>query len=288
MITIRPTPAGLEADIVGPWTKADERKMRKRGITGLVLNYAHGYQERNLDFISGLQLERLIILSRTTSDHEPIYDLADTLIELNITTDPRLEVDLTRLPRLKELGADWRQVRDTIGAVDDLDSVCFGLYTEADLLPLAHLHSLSRLTLLDRPRIETVTGLSELPRLRFLEIASASHLRDITELAWNPTPLLESLSFAYSANVSDLESIAHTTSLTQLTLSDMGTFVSLAPLVRLRRLERLFLHGSTNVSDGDLTPLLDLPALKLVSLANRRHYSPPASIIRSQIASRPG
>lgn len=286
MIVVQERLNGLEADVVGPWSRADEREIRKRHIKSLVLNYAHGYQEKDLTFISGLDIERLFILSRTTSNHEPIYELADTLVELTVTTDPRLPVDLSRLPRLKAIGADWKQVRDTIGANSKIDFLSLGAYSEVDLTPLSHLRSLYALSLVDRPRVQSLGGLSALPQLRTLEIQGSSQLRDITDMASSTPVELESLSFQWCKNLIELNSIAHATSLTELNLADSGAFESLTPLISLTRLKRLFLHGSTKIMDGNLEPLRQMRSLNLVSLMNRRHYSPPFSTIQAEIANR--
>lgn len=58
-----------------------------------------------------------------------------------------------------------------------------------------------------------------------------------------------------------------------LLLGDLGDIASIRPLSRLKKLERLFLIETTNVVDGELSPLLDLPRLKHVDFLDRPHYS---------------
>lgn len=58
-----------------------------------------------------------------------------------------------------------------------------------------------------------------------------------------------------------------------LASGDLAEIASIRPLSRLRRLERLFLTESTNVLDGDLSPLLELTRLEHVAFVDRPHYS---------------
>ena len=58
-----------------------------------------------------------------------------------------------------------------------------------------------------------------------------------------------------------------------LGLDNMGDIQSLKPLAQLSQLHRVTFVESTNILDGDLSPLVGLPSLELVSFQNRRHYS---------------
>lgn len=60
-------------------------------------------------------------------------------------------------------------------------------------------------------------------------------------------------------------------------LADLGEIASLRPLAWLTKIEKLFLVESTNVADGDLSPLMELPHLDHVSFLDRPHYSPTSA-----------
>ena len=73
--------------------------------------------------------------------------------------------------------------------------------------------------------------------------------------------------------------------LRELLVLDCGPIESLAPL-RGVPLETLFFYESTNIRDGDLGVLLDLPHLKGTAFADRRHYSHKLKEIEAVLATR--
>ncbi len=70
-------------------------------------------------------------------------------------------------------------------------------------------------------------------------------------------------------NIEPVRALQH---LRVLNISENRSIASLAP-AELPELESLYFYGSTNVADGNLTPLLRMSGLKNVALQNRRHYS---------------
>lgn len=56
-------------------------------------------------------------------------------------------------------------------------------------------------------------------------------------------------------------------------LIDLGSVSSLRCLSGLTELEEVLIYGSTNVRDGDLGWLANLPKVKNLSFQNRRHYT---------------
>jgi hypothetical protein len=61
--------------------------------------------------------------------------------------------------------------------------------------------------------------------------------------------------------------------LKKLFLNNCGDIQSLRPIQSLKDLEWVIFYESTNVLDGDLTPILHLKKLSRLSFQNRRHYS---------------
>ena len=285
-IRIVSTEQGVDAVVTGPWSSADEDEFHDSEASGLVLNYALGYQERSLDFLTGLSIKRLTVLARTTRDHGPIYELSPQLEELRLTTDPGLPLDLARLPHLKVLSADWRQVSASLWAATRVEDAYFGSYSEETLEPLREMNELVRLSMKDRPGLRSLKGVSDLPSLSSFTVGGARALEDVSDLMSTEAPQLTYLKLASCKNVRDLKGLAHQLSLSSFTFGDCGDLPSLSPLRGLERLERLFLHGSTRILDGDLQPLLDLPRLRELWMMNRREYEPSVKVIKSEIERR--
>ena len=79
-----------------------------------------------------------------------------------------------------------------------------------------------------------------------------------------------------------IDEIGRLTRLMRLFLNNIGPLASLAPLDQLTNLEWMTFDGSTNILDGDLSPLTRLPHLSRVAFQNRRHYSHTRKEIRPQ------
>ncbi len=72
--------------------------------------------------------------------------------------------------------------------------------------------------------------------------------------------------------------------LRQLDVSEGGALESLRPIADLHLLERLYLYGSTEVTDGDLTPVLGMARMRDFRMMNRRHYAPSVNQVKAQLA----
>ena len=228
-------------------------------------------------------IRRLHITARWITDLDPIAALGNQLRSLTIVTAPGSSIDLTRLPRLTTLGADWQQVRATIEAAVQLRDLYLGHYDEHDLAPLTSLQLLHRLKLKDRPSVSSLTGLERLDALRHLAIVLARNLTDLTSLDSAVGRQLESLELESCRRIDDLRMVARCTSVTLLNLGDIGDVRSAAPLAALQRLVHLFLYESTRFRDGDLESLLELHRLQELRLMNRRHYRPSVDEIKLQV-----
>lgn len=276
---------GTVLTVTGPWSSEDSATLRRSGSTVLWLNYAHGFSEPTLRLIEDLPatITRLHITARWITDLSPIAVLGDRLEALSVTTAREASLDLTQLPVLTELAADWAQVRATIGAAVRLVDVYLGHYREADLSKFAPLELLGRLTLKDWPSIASLTGVEHLTSLKHLTVVLARNLSDLTALDSTVGRQLETLDLESCRRIDDLGAIGRCTALTTLNLGDIGDVASAAPLAALQHLHHLFLYESTRFQDGDLAPLLELRHLKELRLMNRRQYKPSLADIESQL-----
>lgn len=280
------TPNGANLVLTGEWAAQAEQCVRRGEATGLVLNYARGFRERSLEFLTGLPLMRLDILARTISDIDPIYSLSETLQELHLDVDSRVEVDLRALPKLVSLSADWGQFKSTLEYAIGLERLFATSYAESTLRPVAVLQHLRSLRLKERPKVETLDGLEALRWLSDLAVFSAPQLRNISALADARSPVLETLELEGCSRVYDVGDVGSCVGLTYLNLSECGDIDSLKPLGSLASLEAFYAYGNTRIANGDLAPLLQLPRLRDFRMQSRRGYSPSVKQIQSVVASR--
>lgn len=276
-------PGGTDLVVTAAWSGGDAACIRDGRADGLVLNYARGFKERDLQFLSGLPLRRLTLLARTHKDLSPIYSLASTLTALDVQSDPRTPIELDRLPSLRKLSATWSQVAASLRSADALTDVFFLSYGEPDLRPLGCLPMLERMVLKDRPALLSLDGIQALDHLVEIGIFSAASLGDISAVAESrATPTVFRLGAC--PGVPELDSIRSYTSLRTFEFSDGGEIPSIGPLAGLADVEGLILYGSTDVADGDLNPLTRLPRLRGLRMQNRRHYRPSVKDIQAALA----
>jgi hypothetical protein len=84
---------------------------------------------------------------------------------------------------------------------------------------------------------------------------------------------LEVLDIETCKKIGQLDQVSDLTHLKQLTFANCGDIASIKPIRNLKNLETVHFWESTNILDGDLLPLAELPNLKDVRFKNRKHYS---------------
>lgn len=273
---------GTEFELLGPWSAEAAAAFRESGADRLVANYARGFVARDLRFLVGLPLRGLEVLARTIDDLGPVHELGDTLESLAVTAGSDTRIDLSRLPRLKDLSCDWRQITDSIAETVALERLSLLAYDSEDLQRLAHLRHLRALRMKERPALRTLEGVQRLIWLDTLEIYMAP-LLDITALAEARSPVLRALALGGCRQVTELDAVSACEALEELDVSECGVVSSLSPIAGLDRLNRLHLYGSTRVADGDLTPLLALHRLRDLRMASRRNYTPSLAEVKRHL-----
>lgn len=274
----------VEVVVTGPWTAKAAEPILSGQADRLILNYALGFVEPDLEFLRGLPLRQLVVLDRRLSSLAPIADLSASLELLRLTTDPKLAVDLANFPLLRDLSADWQQIKATVSAAARLDRLHIGRYSAPDLRPLSSLENLRRLALTDRPRLASLAGLEAFRALRSLGIYGGRHLVDISALDGSDS--LEELELEGCHKLAHIDAVSSCARLRRLNVSECGDLASLWPLADLAELEVVRLFGSTRIVDGDLSPLARLPHLNDLRMMSRRQYRPSVHDIQASLPRR--
>ena len=167
-------PEGRTLVVTGPWSAAAAQALARGEADGLILNYARGFVGSDLEFLEGgLGIRRLKLLDRGISDLGPIARLASSLEELSIQVAPGAEFDLAALPHLRSVAGEWRLIRDTLGSIDDLESVITWRFDEVDLHAFRDHVGLQRLTIKEVPYLESLSGIGDTPELAVLDVVLA-------------------------------------------------------------------------------------------------------------------
>src|SRR5262249_11900376 len=114
-------------------------------------------------------------------------------------------------------------------------------------------------------------GLRPLARLRSLRLANLKRLQSLAGL--EALTNLEELEIHTCRAFTSIEEVGALSRLRKLLLNNDGKIASLKPIDKLSDLQWVLFYESTNIVDGDLSPLLRLKKLSRLSFQNRRHYS---------------
>jgi len=156
------------------------------------------------------------------------------------------------------------------GSLEDL-SVQADPRAKLDLRGLPHLRSIAGEWELIRPTLDGVESLQSVITWRFDEAdlhASRNH-SDVAGLT-----SLRELKFEDCPSIAVLDDVEQLVNLRFLSFSDCGDVASLGPVRGLDSLEEFYAWGSTQIVDGDLSPLPRLPRLREIRMRDRHGYRP--------------
>jgi hypothetical protein len=164
----------------------------------------------------------------------------------------------------------WRPKAKTVFDCSGLKLLNVVNYPAEDLQNLKNMIDLRRLQITSR-KLVSLAGIESLQSLRILDLAECAKLESLTGI--EKCQELQVVELENCKKVNDVSSLGELASLRDVVLTDCGKVKSLQPLAKCRLLESLTFVGDTNVEDGELTPLLEIPELKRMWFADKRHYS---------------
>jgi len=165
---------------------------------------------------------------------------------------------------------EWRPKAASLFDCRTLKNLFVNRYKGKDVAAFARLANLESLAIMNAP-VENLHGFGALKRLRSLRLGG---LRRLTSLAGiEGLANLEQLTIDTCRAITSIAEVEHLARLKKLHLNNDGNIASLKPLEKLTALESVLFYESTNITDGDLSPLMRLKHLVRVSFQNRRHYS---------------
>jgi hypothetical protein len=271
---VEETPDGRTVDVRGPWSEDLADLMRRGEADVLVLNYAHGFCETDLEFLEDdFTIRRLKVLDRRLADLGPIARLGGSLEELSVEAAPGAELDLNVLPQLRILAGEWPLIRETLASVSQLIRLVTWRFSEPDLRAFRDDVALRRLTIKEARYLESLAGIGDLPELEALNLIGAPKLRAIGDIR-GVAASLERLELQGCRALQAVDDLGDLINLRWLGLNDCGDVESLAPLRSLAQLEVFHAWGSTRVADGDLSLLAELPRLREIRMRDRTSYTP--------------
>lgn len=188
-------------------------------------------------------------------------------IEFLLVDHSKSELDLEWFPNLTEFRGNWHPRLRISGASKNLRLLLLRGVKSSGALKLS-LPKVEELSLVQCPihGLDFLGGFSGLSSLRISYFTKLKHICGIRE---HDIEHLEFLSFTTCRKLEDHHACRDLSGLRVLELNDCGTISSLEFLNDLLELEE-FRFVNTDVSDGDLRPLL---RLRSVGFFDKRHFS---------------
>lgn len=269
-ITLEDGKYGRRAVVMGPWSDEMVSFLLDKHVAELELNDGKGWRGTDLTFLAEFpHLQAFSILDFKIQSVGPIHFLHD-LRALEVITYCKTEISFSAFPRLEDCSLEWRPKATSLFDCMTLKALFVNNYDGKNTTSFARLTNLESLALLNAP-IEDLQGLAALGKLRSLRLANLkrlSSLAGIEELTG-----LEELEIHTCRGIRSIDEIGSLTRLRKVHLNNDGDIQSLKPLAKLAALESVLFYESTNIIDGDLSPLLGKNKLSCVAFQNRRHYS---------------
>lgn len=261
---------GRRALLRGDWDDRMADFLKAFDVVEIELNMAKGWYGTNLSFFSKLPwLLSVEILDMRLQDVAPVHEL-HKLKELEITTYCKTPMDYSCFPELERCGLEWRPRSESVFDCTTLKKLFINRYKGKDTDCFSRLVNLEDLTLLNAP-IRNLLGLKSLVKLQRIRIGLLRQLGSLTGI--EQLVNLRELDINTCRRFRSLAPIESLMRLEKLFFSNCGEIESLRPLSKLTNLNWIGFCESTNILDGDLLPLMNLPNLERLSLKNRRHYS---------------
>ncbi|HWD38850.1 MAG TPA: hypothetical protein VG944_08385 [Fimbriimonas sp.] len=269
-VEICPGAYGPSAVLTASWAPGVTEHLHNCRIAELEVNYAKGCYTTDLSFLRDLpDLQRLSITNYRITDLEPIHAL-HRLRSLDVSTYCSSEIRFGEFPELEAVGLEWRRKAKSLFECRTLKSAFINHYKGQDLTALANLENLERLALLTSP-IKSLKGIEALQKLRSIRLGNLTRLESIAGI--EDLSYLEELDVDTCRRVNSISNVAPLGNLKNLFFNNMGDIDSIKFLDNMPSLEWILFCESSNVLDGDLSPLTRLTNLSRLSFQDRKHYS---------------
>jgi hypothetical protein len=174
---------------------------------------------------------------------------------------PGAGIDFARFEELEVFQGDWHSDNRNLDRARELRRIEAWQFKprSGDLRDLANIPRLEILQL-TQTNITSLAGVETLQDLRYLDVAYASKLESLAALTSTPPLEIRELHLSNAKKISGYKHIASLKHLRRLQLSTCAPMPDLRWTEEMDRLD-MFSFVETNVQDGDLSPLLSLPAL---------------------------
>jgi len=254
--------------------------LRRENLDGIAISKSMGYELSDVDFLrEHTYLNGLIFSYAKGIDISALSSLQN--LRLLSVAENSQPLSLSWFPQLREVWLEWHKAIDLYSDSDCLRILSLRRYrpTSKDLTELPPYPGLHGLEIIQSPLV-SVEGVQKYSHLKRLELAYLPKLVHLQPFESCSLRELEILEISKCPSLAEYDALGSLTSLNILRLFSCNDIPNLGFLNTLSELKD-FRFLETNVTDGDLSPILSLKLLEGVGFTNKRHFSHKARELRN-------
>jgi hypothetical protein len=243
--------------------------MSASNVDSLINDWRRQNKHLHVDLTHLKQIESLLYLSINLLIKDGFKSIENLplLKRLDIGVPIKARLDFTKMKNLRNVGIEECSGKESVFHCHWLEEIRIWHLKAEDLSFLDLLHNLKLLSIF-HSSVKTLHGI---PNVTALSLAHTPKLQSLDPLSVCTN--ISSLELRNCKKIHDLSPLSKLENLERLELDSCGEIASLHPLLGLQRLSSFGFSGTTNIADGDVSCLLEIPGLKSVIFSNRRHYN---------------
>ena len=283
MLELTTTGDGTAATVTGDLPPQDLRRLIDAKPAHLFLN-AGGVDD--LSFLPQLPLRTLDLVRVAPGTPITPVNFLTGLVQLNLGVSYSGELKANGLVSLEVCGIEWGAGAESIAECPRLRHVKVSGYKGVDLALFTALPNLAVLEVSNARRLSRLDDLAS-TNLRGLGLYYCTQLTTLAGVPVNG-PLV-SLDAQTCTKVTDWHLLAEAPVLRYVALQNVGSVPSILPFQQLAaQLEFFWFPENTNIIDGRVHWLADVPTLRATGFKNRRHYDATNDEVEAAIVLRHG
>ena len=254
--------------VKGSWDNAIHRYMKENQIEALYINWTKGWESNDYSFLSKLNEVKELNIITGGGDLSSISEMSN-LEDLSISYSYDGIIDFSKLKKLKTCFIGYSKKIDSLFELISLEHLSLNDFKYKNFHRIGDLTNLKSLTI-SNSSIDSLDFLRHL-KLEKLDLTICKKLISFEEIGEQYD--LKKLIIDGCKKLYDLKFVANLKKLEWLDLSYNKNLKSILPLKDCIQLQELMIVADSTIDDGDLSVLKDLQNLKILMLANRKHYN---------------
>ncbi|MBI3148562.1 MAG: hypothetical protein HYZ17_08635 [Betaproteobacteria bacterium] len=265
-------------DVKEVWSPELTELVRKKRVTGLVLK---GVCRVGIELPSLEEIREVRIQYCDPFDFASLYRLPNIAILQTRNAKSSRPFDLSKLMHLREIDVDWSSTLRGVDLTTTIERATIRRWPGKDLAFFRGLVGLRELELQFAPKLVSTHGIEDLGLLALLSIFSAKSLVDLEPIEKARSIRILRIEACKKA-ASGLREVCGAQTLEELVFAPGTDIPSMRGLEKLTRLQRVS-FGASRILDGDLTPLIKMPALREFGVRNRKGYAPTVDEVAAHL-----